>query len=86
MKLREVVLLSQGTSFVSNFTHPDPVCIALLLCGVGSCGTSRNGGVNTAEIVSPTRNPTNNQNMENILLLIFDNIVQYKVRLHIIVC
>jgi hypothetical protein len=27
MKLRELEFLLLGTSFVSNFTHPEPVCI-----------------------------------------------------------
>ena len=68
MKLREVACEVQGTSLVENFTHPDPVCIGVPSLGVGSWGTFRKGGVKITEIKSPTKNPTNNQMTENILL------------------
>lgn len=42
---------------------------AVSSCGVGTWGTFLNGGVNTAEIVIPTINPTNTQNNENIILI-----------------
>jgi hypothetical protein len=70
MKLRELVFAAHGTSFVLNFTHPEPVCITLLSCGVGSCGSLLTGGVNTTDTRSPTKNPTNNQNTENILIYV----------------
>jgi hypothetical protein len=67
MKLREVVFVLQGTSFVLNFTQPDSVCITVFEFGVGTWGTLRTGGVNTEDIRSPTKNPANSQRIENIL-------------------
>jgi len=69
MKLREVESFSHGTSFVVNFTHPVPVSSTLLSFGIGTIGISLVGGVNTADIVSPVKNPTNIQNTENIITL-----------------
>ena len=68
MKLREVESFPHGTSFVVNFTQPVPVWRRLTLYGVGTCGISLKGGVNTADIVSPVKNPTNSQNIENIII------------------
>jgi hypothetical protein len=73
MKLREVVFDVHGTSFVLNFTHPEPVCITLSLCGVGSCGSLLTGGVKMTAIRSPTKNPTKIQNTENILTLYWES-------------
>ena len=69
MKLREVAFFVQGVSVVLNFTHPEPVSIVLLSYGVGTMFIRRKGGVKTAEIVRPTKNPTNNQNNENIIFI-----------------
>jgi hypothetical protein len=70
MKLRDVVLEVQGTSLVINFTHPEPVCITVSSCGVGKDGRLLKGGVKTTDIRSPTKNPANIQNIENILIYV----------------
>jgi hypothetical protein len=70
MKLREVDFFPHGTSRVLNLTHPDSVCMGVISYGVGKRGTFRTGGANTTEISNPTRNPANNQNKENIIILL----------------
>jgi hypothetical protein len=68
MKLSEVELFSHETSFVIKFTHPVSVCRRLFPFGVGTCFLTLNGGVNTADMVIPVKNPTNIQNIENIVI------------------
>ena len=67
MKLRVVAVNVHGTSIVLNLTQLAFVRIGLLSCGLGSCISGLNGGINTETINSPRIAPTNSQSTENIL-------------------